>query len=149
MRPGVLGHLEQRPKEVVHDLSKALHQFVAFVNVKEPGDLNQPADIVRIDIVVQSPFGQFVPLVGAAPVDGQPQLEVLVLGLFEVEHDLLDEFAKEAASDEVVGLHKDFTKAGLSYGVVFGVELVKSVKCVAVLNENCDMKSPRKCLEDQ
>lgn len=35
----------------------------------------------------------------------------------------------------VVSLDKDFSEDGLSNGVVFGVEFIKAVKCVSVLQE--------------
>lgn len=136
VRSGVLGHLEQRPKQIVDDLGEALHQFVAFVNVKESWHLNDPAHVVRVDVVVHGPLGEFVPFAGRASIDGQAKLQVLILGLFQVVHDFLDELAKEPASDVVVGLHENLTQPRLTDGVVLGVELVESVKRIAILYVN-------------
>lgn len=135
MRVGVFGDLEQRPEEVVEDLREAAHQFVAFVDVKQPGDLDQPAHVVGVDVVVDGPLGQLVPLCRGPAVDGQPQLQVLVLGLLEVVHDLLDELSEELAPDVVVGLHEHLAQPRLADGVVLGVELVEAVERVTVLDK--------------
>ena len=83
--------------------------------------------------MIDGPRGQLVPLVGLAPVDGEAQLGVLVLGLLQVLDDLVDELAEEPAADEVVRLHEDLAQARLADRVVLRVELVEAVKCVAIL----------------
>ena len=57
----ILGNLKQRPKKVVNNFRKVLYELVAFVNIIEPGDLNEPSDIVRVYVVIDCPFCQFVP----------------------------------------------------------------------------------------
>ena len=52
----ILGNLKQRPEKVVNDFRKVLNEFVTFVNIIEPWDLNKPSDIVRVYVVVYSPF---------------------------------------------------------------------------------------------
>lgn len=56
---------------------------------QESGHLHQPAHVGGVDLMFYSPLGQFVPLVPAASVNGQPELHVLVLALLQVCHHLL------------------------------------------------------------
>ena len=53
--------------------------------------LDDPADVVGVDVVVDGPLGELVPLVGRPAVDGKPELAVLILGLAQVGHHLLQE----------------------------------------------------------
>ena len=55
----------------------------------EPGDLDEPAHVVGVDVVLDRPLGQFVPLGPAASVDGETQLGVLVFTLIQVIHHFL------------------------------------------------------------
>ncbi len=52
--------------------------------------LNDPADVIRVDVVVDGPLGQLVPLVGRPAVDGKTELAVLVFGLAQIGHHLLE-----------------------------------------------------------
>ena len=70
--------LEERAKEVVENLLETVDQFVALVDVVESRDLDDPADVVGVHLVIDGPRGQLVPLVGLAPVDGEAQLGVLI-----------------------------------------------------------------------
>lgn len=47
----------------------------------------------------------------------------------------LDYMPKVFPLNMVVSLDKDFSEDGLSNGVVLGVEFIKAVKCVTVLQE--------------
>ena len=58
-------------------------------NSLEAGNLNKPADIVRVDVVFDGPLCQLVPLVCRSAVYRQPELSVLVLILLQVRHHLL------------------------------------------------------------
>ena len=50
--------------------------------------------MLGVDVVGDGPGGQFVPLVEGPAVDGQPQLQVDVLGVVQVNKDLLDNVGK-------------------------------------------------------
>lgn len=52
-----------------------------WVYSQESRHLHKPAHVLGVDQMFNSPLGQFVPFVSAAPVDGQPELHVLVLAL--------------------------------------------------------------------
>ena len=41
--------------------------------------LNEPSHVVGVDVVVDGPIGELVPLARRSAVDAQPQLEVLIL----------------------------------------------------------------------
>ena len=47
----------------------------------------------------------------------------------------LDDFGKKFPSDVVVSLQKHFTETAFSDRVIFGVEFVETMKCVAILVE--------------
>lgn len=56
---------------------------------QEAGHLHEPAHVWGVYAVHHGPARQLVPLVPRAPVDGEPQLRVLVLALLQVRHHLL------------------------------------------------------------
>lgn len=56
---------------------------------QESRNLHEPAHVVGVDMVLDSPLGQLVPLVPGASVDGETQLLVLVFALLQVGHHLL------------------------------------------------------------
>jgi hypothetical protein len=51
--------------------------------------LDDPADVIGVDVVVDGPLGQLVPLVGRPAVDGKTELAVLVFGFAQIGHHLL------------------------------------------------------------
>lgn len=63
--------------EMVYDVVRGLWWYS-----QESWHLQQPAYVVRVDLVFDGPLGQLVPLVPGAAVDGQTQLHILVLTLF-------------------------------------------------------------------
>lgn len=118
--------------------------------------------------MLNGPLGQFVPFISGAPIDGQPELHILVLALLQVCHHLLkgsDTNRQQRASvshavilqvcnssvkgpsehlnnvtkvfplNVVVCFDEDLSQDGLANGIVFGVELVKAMKSVAVLQK--------------
>lgn len=120
-----------------------------------------------------SPLGQFVPFISGAPVNGQPELHVLVLALLQVCHHLLrssdtnrqqgasvslpvilqlpvsrvvfkgpnkhlDNVTKVFPLNVVVCFDEDLSQDGLPDRIVFGIELVKAVKSVAVLGKELE-----------
>lgn len=56
---------------------------------QETRHLHEPAHVTGVDQMFDGPLGQFVPFVPGAPVDGEPQLHVLVLALLQVCDHLL------------------------------------------------------------
>ena len=48
--------------------------FIYFVDARH---LNQPANVVRINLVIDDPFGQFIPFVGGTPIDANSPFNVL------------------------------------------------------------------------
>jgi hypothetical protein len=83
MRRRVLGHLEQWLEYVcslrqvwcpmrhasqprtLHDLFKVVNQAATFEHLVQPRNLDEPSDVVRHKFVVDNPFGELVPFVGA------------------------------------------------------------------------------------
>lgn len=53
----------------------------------------------------------------------------------------LDDFGKKFPSDVVVSLQKHFTETAFSDRVIFGVEFVETMKCVAILVERLFLKN--------
>lgn len=102
--------------------------------------------MLGVDVVGHGPGGELVPLVKRAAVNGEPQLEVDILGVIQLNKHLLHNVGKVFSVDKVVCLHKDLSQSRLTNWVVFCIELVKSVKCVSVLlkrkydeTKYCDM----------
>lgn len=122
-----------------------------------------------------SPLGQFVPFISGAPINGQPELHVLVLALLQVCHHLLrssDTNSQQGASaslpviqqlavpravfkspnkhldnvtevfplNVVVCFDEDLSQDRFPNRIVFGIELVKAVKSVAVLGEELEQR---------
>ena len=122
------------------------YQTVTISSLLESGDLDEPALLFRVDLVVHGPFGQLVPLVERAAIHREPQLEVDILGVIQLNKHLLYNVGKVFSVDKVVCLHKDLSQSRLTNWVVFCIKLVKSVKCVSVLlkrkydeTKYCDM----------
>ena len=86
-----------------------------------------------MDVVGDCPVGQLVPLVHRPPVNGQTELQVDVLSIVQVNEDLLDYVGKVFTIDHVISLHEDLSESGLSDGIVFGIEFVKSMECISIL----------------
>lgn len=133
-----------------------------WAHSQESRHLHKPAHVLGVDQMLNGPLSQFVPFVPAAPVDGQPELHVLVLALLQVRHHLLssskarqrgtaplrghrqqqlgspehlNDVSEVFPFDVVVCFDENLSQDGLAYGIVFGVELVKAVKGVAVLEK--------------
>lgn len=112
--------------------------------------------------MLNGPLGQFIPFVPGAPIDGQPELHVLVLALLQIRHHLLssskahqchtgplnvhpqrqsrspehlNDVSKVFPFDVVVCFDENLSQDGLANGIIFGVELVKAVKGVTVLKK--------------
>lgn len=94
--------------------------------------------------MLEAPLRQLLPLVARLPVDGQAELRILILGLFEVAGDFLDDVREVFAVDVVVGLEEDLAEAGLADRVVLGVELVEAMERVAVLKKSFISMVPTK-----
>ncbi len=103
------------------------------MNLLKSRQLDEPDDVVRVDVVLHGPLGQDVPLVLCPPIYGQAELGVLVLAVLQVVDDLLQDLGKELAADVVVRLEKHFAQLALPDRVVLGVELVEAVEKVTVL----------------
>ncbi len=64
--------------------------------------LDEPDDVVGVELILHDPGGQDVPLDALAAVDGDAVLGVLVLGSFQVAQHLLRQLRQEAAVQQVV-----------------------------------------------
>lgn len=95
-------------------------------------DLNQPTHVVGINVGLDGPLGQLVPLLPVLPVDAQTQLDVLIFGLLEVAGDLLDDPGEVLPVQVIVGLQEDLAEPAFPDRVVLGVELVETVERVPV-----------------
>lgn len=54
------------------------------IDLLKAWDLDQPSDVVRIDVAIDGPFGQFEPFVTGFPVDRNTQFCILIFGFFEI-----------------------------------------------------------------
>jgi hypothetical protein len=128
VRGGVLRDLEEGLEDVLDDILEVVDQAAGFEHLVQARHLNEPADVVRDELVVHDPLGELVPLVGLAAVDGHTPLRVLVLGLLEVGDELGRELGEVLALEEVVGLEEDLPQTRRPGGVVAVVEAVEAVE---------------------
>ena len=103
------------------------------LDILDAGHLDDPTVVGRVHVVLDGPLGQRVPLVVLASVDGQAELDVLVLALLEVGGDLFEQLGEELAVDVVVHLDEYVSEARLADRIVFGVEFVEAMERVAIL----------------
>lgn len=128
----VLCDLEQRLEDVRDDLLEVLDRLGSLVDVVQTGDLDQPTNVGRKQLVVDHPVGQLIPLILGTTVDRDTVLGHLVLALLQIREDLLGNVGQVATLNLVVSLHKDLTETGLTNGVVLQVELVEPMERVLV-----------------
>lgn len=78
------------------DILKSLYRSTLFVHVVESGYLDEPANIVRVQLVINDPFGQLVPFVERSAIYADSPFTVLHHGipyllartLLSVEHEV-------------------------------------------------------------
>nr|GFD54503.1 hypothetical protein [Tanacetum cinerariifolium] len=85
----VFGDLEQGLEEVADHLLKVMHKPGSLVHVEETGNLDEPSDVGREQLVVDDPCGKLVPFVEITTVDGNAPLNELVLAGLQIGDDLL------------------------------------------------------------
>ncbi len=66
-----------------------VHGTLGFVDIVETRHLNDPANVWRVDLEVECPGGEVVPLLRRSTVNGETRLGVLVFRLLQVREDLL------------------------------------------------------------
>lgn len=55
----------------------------------DPGHLDNPAHVGRVDLMLDEPLGQILPLVRGAAIDGEAGLSILVFALLQLMRHLL------------------------------------------------------------
>ena len=60
-----------------NDVFERLNRAILFVHIVEARYLDEPADVVRVELVVHDPSRELVPLVARAPVDTDAPFAVL------------------------------------------------------------------------
>lgn len=132
----IFRNFEEGLKDVLDDLLKVVHQASRLVDIEQSGDLDEPPDVVREQLVVDNPCCEFIPLVECSSVNRDSPFNHLVLARLEIRDDFFGDLSKIPAVDEVIGLQEDCPQPRLSNGIVFQVELVKAVEgiCVSLLN---------------
>lgn len=81
LREGVISHLEIRlllEGLTSDDVLKALDGAALFEEVVQSRNLDEPADVVREDLVVDDPFCELIPFIHVPTVDADAPFAVLV-----------------------------------------------------------------------
>jgi hypothetical protein len=60
-----------------NDVLEGVNRTVLLVDIVQPGDLNQPTNVVREQLVVDDPLREFVPLVIFTTVDTNAPFAIL------------------------------------------------------------------------
>jgi len=82
MRLRVKCDLEEWPEKVVNDGLEGVNESVTLVDVVQPGNLDEPANVVAVNVPSLGPLGQLVPLGRAAAVNAETQLRILKMNIF-------------------------------------------------------------------
>lgn len=72
----------------INDVFKGLNWAIGFVNLVKSGYLNQPTNVVRVDLVIHDPFRKFIPLIRGMTVYTDTPFNIL-------NHDICQEFPLE------------------------------------------------------
>lgn len=56
---------------------KCVDRPICLVYFVDSRHLNQPADVVRIKLVIDDPFGQFIPFVDGTSIDADSPFDIL------------------------------------------------------------------------
>jgi len=122
------GDLEEGREDVLEKFAKVAQHALGVVHPVQPRDLYHPAVVRRVELVVDHPAGESVPLVGLAPIDGDPVLGVLVLGLLEIGEELLRDHREVPSANHVICLQEDVAQVAHAERVVLEVELVEATE---------------------
>mmetsp|Transcript_34801 Transcript_34801/g.75874 ORF Transcript_34801/g.75874 Transcript_34801/m.75874 type:complete len:250 (+) Transcript_34801:573-1322(+) len=122
--------LEERTKDVVYEHPEVADCADLAEDRVESRDLNQPSDLLTLDVILSEPEGELGPLVGLSAVDRYAPLRLDVVRLLVRSHDVLCEFGQETAFDVVVRLEEDLSHPGIAEGVVLRVEAVEATESV-------------------
>lgn len=154
-------HLKARKKhpkyELVSDSTEAkptaTHLSELHINQEHPcndsvvgkkrADLDEPDDIVGVELVLDNPRGQDVPLDALATVDGDAILGVLVLARLQVAQHLLCQLRQEAPVQQVVLWKKERGTHGQETPIAgTGGSVAYDVKAADGCNSNlqCNVK---------
>ena len=66
-------HMIRTPNDVFERLNRA----ILFVHIVEARYLDEPADVVRVELVVHDPFRELVPFVARSTIDADAPFAVL------------------------------------------------------------------------
>ncbi len=77
-----------------NDVFKCLNRAVGFVNLVKSGYLNQPTNVVRVELVIHDPFRKFVPFIRGMAVYTDTPFNIL-------NHDICQEFLLEINSNYI------------------------------------------------
>lgn len=94
--------------------------------------MDQPADIMREQLVVNDPSCKLIPLIDCSAVNRDTPFGHLVLARLEIRNDFLGYLGQVSAIDKVVGLEENGSQSGFSNWVVLEIELVKSMERIRV-----------------
>ena len=87
----------------VHTLSEGAQEAALVVHAVEARDLDEPPVVGRVELVVDDPRGEVVPLAVVPAVDRDAELGVLVLGLLEVVEELARDLGEVSPRQLVPG----------------------------------------------
>ena len=96
-------HLEEWQEDVLEHLLEGGEGAELGIQVEQARDLDEPPVVGRVELVVDDPRGELVPLVPAAAVDRDAVLGVLVLGLLEVVEELARDLGEVSPCQLVPG----------------------------------------------
>ena len=130
-------------------LFKAGNNILLSIYAVKPGNLYEPAHIIRKQLIVANPCGKLRPFIRRSPINRNAVLGHLVLAGLQVRKylcdgcvitapsnsDLVDTFGQLGqvrALDVIIGFQKDFSETALSDRIVFQVEVVKTMKRIFV-----------------
>ena len=87
----------------VRTLSEGAQEAALVVHAVEARDLDEPPVVGRVELVVDDPRGEVVPLAVVPAVDRDAELGVLVLGLLEVVEELARDLGEVSPRQLVPG----------------------------------------------
>ena len=118
MRRRVLRGFKKGLEDIGNDLLEGVHCARVFVHVIKARDLDEPADVGRVQFVVDHPSGESIPLIQAAAVDTDPPFDHLILAAFQIRDDFFCDLGKVSAVYEVVRLQENGPQSALAHWVV-------------------------------
>lgn len=174
----VISGFKDREEKILQNLLEVTDHVLRFVNITvtqsilsiivdcrnvgpssinallKTGNLNQPSNIIWVNIIWNCPISQLFPFIPTASVNRQSEFCVLILALVQIWHYFLwhkenartissaqnlfvlihlNDTSEVFPSDHVVCLEKNLSQSGFSDRIVFGVEFVEPMERIAIL----------------